>query len=285
MCLKDLKPTAKPTLYELVRASGVDVSVWERPRGLPQTNPNYCFEWSFCEPGKTVVLTLWFRDLEEGADGSIRWTHGRALRPEEIAVVNAMENAPRRGNWQRRAAKFDNHVKMAWLGNLPIRAIVNEGDMGVIEARNERPARVRFRLLDDVPWYVTRYDEESGATIERGAKPKGFVDQWLPLEEEANDVPQRRLIERQEYQRSASVREQVLNRSSGFCEYCLQPGFMTVSGLAYLETHHIVPLADNGPDEISNVVALCANCHRKAHHAADRGERLARLRRLIESKF
>jgi len=111
------------------------------------------------------------------------------------------------------------------------------------------------------------------------------VDQWLPLEEEANDVPQRRLIERQEYQRSASVREQVLNRSSGFCEYCLQPGFMTVSGLAYLETHHIVPLADNGPDEISNVVALCANCHRKAHHAADRGERLARLRRLIESKF
>ncbi|MFT2675409.1 HNH endonuclease, partial [Escherichia coli] len=55
----------------------------------------------------------------------------------------------------------------------------------------------------------------------------------------------------------------------GRCELCGVAGFATEAGI-YLETHHVIPLAENGPDHPSNVVALCANDHRRAHFAAER---------------
>ncbi|WP_170319512.1 HNH endonuclease signature motif containing protein [Polyangium spumosum] len=43
-------------------------------------------------------------------------------------------------------------------------------------------------------------------------------------------------------------------------------------GRVFLETHHVIPLAAGGPDTIANVVALCPNHHREAHHGAKRQE-------------
>ena len=39
------------------------------------------------------------------------------------------------------------------------------------------------------------------------------------------------------------------------------------SGALYLETHHVIPLGEGGADDDGNVVALCANDHRRAHFA------------------
>jgi 5-methylcytosine-specific restriction protein A len=47
-----------------------------------------------------------------------------------------------------------------------------------------------------------------------------------------------------------------------------------VSGAIYLETHHVVPLSENGADHERNVVAICPNDHREAHH----GERREAIR-------
>ena len=44
--------------------------------------------------------------------------------------------------------------------------------------------------------------------------------------------------------------------------------FQTKSG-PYLECHHVHRLADGGPDHPENVVALCPNCHRRAHFSND----------------
>lgn len=41
------------------------------------------------------------------------------------------------------------------------------------------------------------------------------------------------------------------------------------SGQRYLEAHHIVALACDGPDTVENVVALCPNHHREAHFGVD----------------
>ena len=41
--------------------------------------------------------------------------------------------------------------------------------------------------------------------------------------------------------------------------------FKDKSGKPYLESHHVIPLANNGPDAIYNTVAVCPNCHRKIH--------------------
>jgi hypothetical protein len=68
--------------------------------------------------------------------------------------------------------------------------------------------------------------------------------------------------------RNPDVVAHVLDRAGGRCESCKQPApFNRASdGRPYLEVHHTVRLADDGEDSIDNAVALCPNCHRKAHY-------------------
>jgi len=53
--------------------------------------------------------------------------------------------------------------------------------------------------------------------------------------------------------------------------------FKKPSGEPYLEPHHIRRLSDGGPDHPRWVVAVCPNCHRRAHHAGDAAEYNGRL--------
>jgi 5-methylcytosine-specific restriction protein A len=45
-----------------------------------------------------------------------------------------------------------------------------------------------------------------------------------------------------------------------------------MDGYAYLEVHHVRPLAGRGSDTTTNAVALCPNCHRRCHFSSDRDE-------------
>ena len=72
------------------------------------------------------------------------------------------------------------------------------------------------------------------------------------------------------YARNDEIRKRAKDRAGGVCEGCGSPGFMTINNEKYLEVHHIISLADQGPDDITNVIALCANCHRQAHYGIDR---------------
>lgn len=71
------------------------------------------------------------------------------------------------------------------------------------------------------------------------------------------------------YYRSQALKLYVIERSKGKCEGCkCNAPFQTKSG-PFLECHHVHRLADGGPDHPKNVVALCPNCHRRAHYAED----------------
>lgn len=71
------------------------------------------------------------------------------------------------------------------------------------------------------------------------------------------------------YFRSQALKLYVVARSKGICEGCAcEAPFQTKSG-PFLECHHVHRLADGGPDHPENVVALCPNCHRRAHYAQD----------------
>lgn len=62
------------------------------------------------------------------------------------------------------------------------------------------------------------------------------------------------------------TRVQALLRANGRCQLCQQEAPFTLrDGSPYLEAHHIVPLGKGGKDDLSNLVALCPNCHRKLH--------------------
>lgn len=81
------------------------------------------------------------------------------------------------------------------------------------------------------------------------------------------------------YVRSEAVRRYALRRASGKCEACdsVAP-FKDVSGAPFLEVHHIDRLADNGPDRVERVAAICPNCHRRCHYSIDRCEYNSALR-------
>lgn len=76
------------------------------------------------------------------------------------------------------------------------------------------------------------------------------------------------------YKRSEDVKQYVLARSKGKCEACKQPApFNRKDGTPYLEPHHTMRLADEGPDHPEWVGAICPNCHRHIHSGQD-GEAL-----------
>lgn len=72
--------------------------------------------------------------------------------------------------------------------------------------------------------------------------------------------------------RDAMVREYVLLRAEGKCEYCGEEGFLMPNNKRYLECHHVDALANGGPDTVHNVIALCANDHRAAHYGINKME-------------
>lgn len=79
------------------------------------------------------------------------------------------------------------------------------------------------------------------------------------------------------FARSLAVAAYVLQRASGNCELCGSGTFITDSGEAYLEVHHVLRLAAGGPDTVENAVAVCANCHRKLHFGKNKGALIEKL--------
>lgn len=71
------------------------------------------------------------------------------------------------------------------------------------------------------------------------------------------------------YYRSQALKLYVVARSNGFCEGCREEAPFNTKNGPFLECHHVHRLADGGPDHPMNVVALCPNCHRRAHFAKD----------------
>lgn len=86
--------------------------------------------------------------------------------------------------------------------------------------------------------------------------------------------------------RSTAIKRYVLARAAGVCEGCRQSApFVRSGGSHYLEPHHTTRLSDDGPDHPAKVIALCPNCHRKAHYADDRkafNQRLIKILRRLE---
>lgn len=218
-----------------------------------------------------------------------------------------------------RARKFESALQRSYRRQLAVRVIVNEGNRRADDELGKSRSTVERRRLDDARWFVHRYDDATGDTLlVRGhellaveAKPTGleshavtpttearlavqphddeaarppappaYVDQFSePLAVEAREAT---VLLRD---RSAAVRAQVLARSEGRCEFCSRPGFLTAAGSIYLETHHVLPLAESGPDHESNVVALCPEDHRRAHYGAERSGMTERLRALLRERF
>lgn len=278
--ITELRPRERPRVIDLVRAAGVDVSDWSNFKGgaaRAALNPKYCYEWSFLQPGKLAVLSLWHASMRN-ANGAIT----QDLNFRESA--DRYRRLPNRAVWEKRAQNMDHTIQTAYKQNLPVRVIVCDGLMRNRNDPTATASRVDRRGLDPVPWAVTAYDDNSGAcTVTRGATPERLVDQFS-LPQDTAVAPEQRIVATQVFLRDASVRRRVLIRAGGKCEWCSAPGFAMADGSVFLETHHVVPLAEGGHDTERNVVALCPNHHREAHHGARSHQMRYKLLELLRRK-
>lgn len=116
-------------------------------------------------------------------------------------------------------------------------------------------------------------------------KQKADQEFWKLVSRQLNSLPQNDAIEDlgsdrpdsvpvfgRRYLRDPRVRAAVIERAQGSCEYCGAPGFECADGTAYLECHHIIALANEGADRMTNVIALCPADHREAHFGKRRHE-------------
>ena len=94
--------------------------------------------------------------------------------------------------------------------------------------------------------------------------------------------PERREQRIRIFERSKAIKTYVLSRAQGRCEACgAKAPFLTEKGQPYLEVHHIRRLSDGGPDDPAWTIALCPNCHRRAHYSVDKEQFNRELRRKV----
>lgn len=82
-------------------------------------------------------------------------------------------------------------------------------------------------------------------------------------------------------ERNQYISEFTKERANGVCDLCgKEAPFKDKNGKPYLESHHVITLAENGPDAIYNTVAICPNCHRRIH-VLNRKEDMNKLAKVI----
>ena len=109
-------------------------------------------------------------------------------------------------------------------------------------------------------------------------RPRGGLPDELWTERAGRRMPARRRAETCLFSRDPKLKAWLVLRSRSLREFCgARAPFEEAPDMPYLEIHHVVSLAREGWEAPENAVALCPNCHRAMHFAADREERVRRL--------
>jgi 5-methylcytosine-specific restriction protein A len=211
---------------------------------------------------------LAYRFFGEGQTGPMQWERGNvAVRDHSLNGESLHLFMAEGDGW---ATYVDEMVCGAWdyVENVPDR----QG--------NPRRAIV-FRLIRLVAG-------ESADTAPRHRSRHGLWTTSLEeLRRRASTGPSRSgdatAASRNAYARSADVAVYVRRRADGTCEGCLSDApFVGVDGHPYLEPHHTTRLSDGGPDHPAHVIAICPNCHRRAHYGSDADAYNAQLRSVAQ---
>jgi 5-methylcytosine-specific restriction protein A len=309
--LASLQPNSKQAVIDLVAAAGIETACWHvnqdgSTAAKPRSNPAYCYNWCFGGSAEPILVCLWY-DAIKSQNRQIVFNDNLRQAAEQLDSIadtaGADQETRNRARAQaRRARAVDAAFAAAYEAGRALRVIVNEGQRRPDDSLGRESSKVEMRILDPVSWRVERYDNASGglrlvresaagaaaepANVHTNTFPPGpvapetampltapaapapvFVDQYTS----GTDQVRRKELSGQAYERSRLVRDAALARAAGVCQLCGQPGFSTAAGTIFLETHHVVPLAEGGADRLDNVVAICPNDHREAHYGRDAG--------------
>ena len=152
--LSDLKPTKKFLVMNLLADAGFDVSDWANYDGEhPASNPKYCYNWSFEQPGEMFAVCLWFSGLKKRGDEIYHTLVPRSR--------GARRTDPGSANWNKRADEMQDRVRRAYEQQLPIKSssLMGSREIPMTSSRWHRksapnssiPSRGRPCLLQ-LPW-------------------------------------------------------------------------------------------------------------------------------------
>jgi hypothetical protein len=210
--------------------------------------------------------SIWIKstDTWHGLADVVRfpWSKRADSGDDLAAVFYALDDAARRGATHLLAVIGDENT-----GTLEVARLYSLSDAKRIAEEQIRVCKHPFYLSHRAA-LVLRAISEDFAKAEAIAREHG-EDVLASRALETKSSPPSRARTGKTYYRDPKVREAVLELAGGHCERCGQEGFLTVAGNRYLETHHVVGVADRGPDTMDNVIAVCPNCHRQAHFAVD----------------
>ncbi|MEL7736857.1 HNH endonuclease signature motif containing protein [Citromicrobium bathyomarinum] len=144
------------------------------------------------------------------------------------------------------------------------------------QAEREAGMEVRVRsggwptndILTALGFQTLPKDEHAVVQIESHLRDIDILDLMsLAKNDERNPPEEIPSPARTTFSRSVYVSTLVKRLAKGRCDLCTEAAPFRVKGAPFFECHHIIHLADQGPDTIANCVALCPNCHRKMHLA------------------
>ncbi|WP_324734067.1 HNH endonuclease [Pseudomonas paeninsulae] len=314
---ENLRPTSKSMIMDCVQNAGIDVQAWGirkkdgKPVSQPQSNGGYCYEWSFRSgDGRISLLCVWFEEMDVDSQGRVCFVGN--LRAYGDTLIRQLEKDPKNRSRTikdpriNRAQHFSSTVELAHVNARDVRVVIVSGPVREKEDEGSEHDRAIGRQLDDQKWFVESFDDDTGAfVLVRGNRHQVNaslrttdieeipVEPGVGMSSDADVVDQFATDERpdtytyngvQRY-RDPSVRRRVLKRSGGVCELTEVPGFLMANGGVYLETHHIIPLSEGGPDTVENVIALTAGAHRQVHFGVDRDELRARCLEIVASRI
>ena len=267
--IEDLQPTKRLLVMNLLEEAGVDVSAWAEGKGGARkaaSNPKYCYNWSFEQPGEIVVLCLWHSGLAT--------ERGNVVYRMSPKHCGAISRPPGLKNWNPRAGEINRLIQLAYTEQLPIKVIFVHGHQA---GSGERTA-VDSRLLDTLPWAVTEYDFATGKCLMvRGALPTAPAAKTADIEKswfEGWKLPAFVFHRRREgLARRGKIRDVISRTGKLVCEvpkcgFDFEESYGKL-GKGYAQVHHLEPLSKSPKEgkvtKLSDLAIVCANCHVMIH--------------------
>jgi 5-methylcytosine-specific restriction enzyme A len=247
--LHALRPITKQTVKEITQQLGITMT----------SQYDWCFSNSIEGPH---LLNIWHEDMieENGEiyfiDDSAEWSDKNRKTAVQVQL--------------NRASAMTSLILTAYHLKNPVGVAILAGLLNKINARETSEAHKRE--LDSVEWYPHHRGNDGRIRVIRGKPQPADFD---PSEELGYGKPltiptSPQKIDRkgtETFERDSEVVKLAKSRASdGRCELCGKEGFKTANGNFYLEGHHVIPLNCGGPDDVRNVVAICADDHRRAHY-------------------